>query len=285
MIESPETMQVASEPQTTVFPKSGYGVIRSAEAESTLIFDCGPLGPDYQPGHGHCDVLSYELSLGGQRVVIDTGISTYEPGPERAYERSTAAHNTLRIDYEEQAEIWSSFRVGRRPQVGKLRDGNDGPFHFLSGGHDAYRRLGVAHTRTILFHAPDTWIVADLLRGSGSHRVESFLHFHPQVRLEPVAEHVGSSDGQLLRRWTVGLPHQRYLLSAYCDGEFDIHTSWYAERFGDRQLATALRMTCNGAMPTGMIHMFTPMGTPPPNLVADWPANSIEIDGRRIPLR
>jgi hypothetical protein len=34
-----------------------------------------------------------------------------------------------------------------------------------------------------------------------------------------------------------------------------------------------------------MIHMFTPMGTPLPNLVANWPANSIAIDGRRIPLR
>jgi hypothetical protein len=38
-------------------------------------------------------------------------------------------------------------------------------------------------------------------------------------------------------------------------------------------------------MPTGMIHMFTPMGASPPNLMVDWPANVIEIDGRRIPLR
>ena len=285
MTESRESENVDSEPRAIVFPESGYGIIRSAEARSTLIFDCGPLGPDYQPGHGHCDVLSYELSLGGQRVVVDTGVSTYEPGPERAYERSTSAHNTVRVDDEEQAEIWSSFRVGRRPQVGELQGGTDGPFHFLSGEHDAYRRLGVAHTRTILFHAPDTWIVADVLRGSGSHRVESFLHFHPQVRLEPVAEHVGSSDGPLLGRWTVELSHQPYLLTACGDGEFDIHRCWYAERFGDRQPSTALRWTCKGAIPTGMIHMFTPMGTPPPNLVADWPANSIEIDGRRILLR
>jgi hypothetical protein len=34
-----------------------------------------------------------------------------------------------------------------------------------------------------------------------------------------------------------------------------------------------------------LIHMFTPLGTPPPNLVADWRANSFEIDGRRILLR
>jgi uncharacterized heparinase superfamily protein len=268
-----------------VFPESGYGVIRSAEAQSTLIFDCGPLGPDYQPGHGHCDVLSHELSLGGQRVVVDTGVSTYEPGPERAYERSTAAHNTVRIDDEEQAEIWASFRVGRRPQVGKIRGGNVGPFHFLSGEHDAYQRLGVGHTRTILFHAPDTWIVADLLRGSGSHRVESFLHFHPRVQLKPMDECATECDGQTLRHWTLEWSHQSYLLTAYGDDEFDIHRCWYAERFGDRQPAMALRWTRKGAVPTGMIHMFTPTGTLPPNLAADWPANSIEIDGRRIPLR
>jgi uncharacterized heparinase superfamily protein len=285
MTESHESTNVDSKPHAIVFPESGYGVIRSAEARSTLILDCGPLGPDYQPGHGHCDVLSYELSLGGQRVVVDTGVSTYEPGPERAYERSTAAHNTVRVDDEEQAEIWASFRVGRRPRVGELQGGNDGPAHFLSGKHDAYRRLGVAHTRTILFHTPDTWIVADLLRGSGSHLVESFLHFHPRVRLEPVAEHTGSSNRPPLRHWTVECSHQPYLLSAYGGGEFDIHKSWYAERFGDRQPSTTLRWTRKGAVPTGMIHMFTPMGASPPNLMADWPAHAIEIDGRRIPLR
>ena len=98
------------------FPKAGTRVLRAPGSESCLIFDCGPLGPDYQPGHGHCDVLSYELSLHGQRVVVDTGVSTYEPCAERLYERSTAAHNTLRVDGEEQAEVWASFRVGRRPQ-------------------------------------------------------------------------------------------------------------------------------------------------------------------------
>ena len=218
-------------------------------------------------------------------MVVDTGVNTYEPGPERSYERSTAAHNTVRVDDEEQAEIWASFRVGRRPRVGELQGGTDGPFHFLSGEHDAYRRLGVAHARTILFHAPDTWIVVDLLRGSGSPLVGSFLHFHPRVRVEPVAEYTGSPDGSLLRRWTVECSHRQFLLTAYGDGEFYIRMSWYAERFGDRQPSTALRWTRKCALPTGMIHMFTPVGTPPPNLVADWPANSIEIDGRRIPLR
>ena len=36
-------------PQVNVFPHTGYGVIRNPESHSTLIFDCGPLGPDYGP--------------------------------------------------------------------------------------------------------------------------------------------------------------------------------------------------------------------------------------------
>ncbi|HKS96783.1 MAG TPA: alginate lyase family protein, partial [Terriglobia bacterium] len=111
--ESNRPIEPTPEPEAiTEFPETGYAVIRDPTSNSALIFDCGPLGPDYNPGHGHCDVLSYELSLYGQRVVTDTGVSTYERGPERHYERSTAAHNTLRVDGEEQAEIWASFRVG-----------------------------------------------------------------------------------------------------------------------------------------------------------------------------
>ena len=78
-------------PDLTLLADTGYAVIRDRPSNSCLIFDCGPLGPDSNPAHGHCDVLSYELSLFGHRVETDTGVSTYERGPERDYERSTAA--------------------------------------------------------------------------------------------------------------------------------------------------------------------------------------------------
>jgi uncharacterized heparinase superfamily protein len=273
-----------SESPVTVFPDTGYGVIRSPESRSALIFDCGPLGPDYQPGHSHCDVFSYELSLHGQRVVVDTGVSTYEPGPERHYERSTAAHNTLRIGGEEQAEIWGSFRLGRRPRVGQLRGGCHGAFRFVRGEHDAYRRSGVVHARTILLHSPDTWIVADLLRGRGAHLVESFLHFHPRVRVEALADRMETRDGQPLRRWSVEIAHQRYLLATYGVGQFNLFKSWYSEQFGNRQPSTALRWAWQGTIPAGMIHVFIPMGATLPHIAADWPGNSIEIGGNKIAL-
>ena len=284
LAEAPDTKVVESMSQVTVFPDTGYGVIRSPESLSTLIIDCGPLGPDYQPGHGHCDVLSYELSLHGQRVVVDTGVSTYEPGPERYHERSTSAHNTLRIDGEEQAEIWGSFRVGRRPRVGQIRGDRNGAFPSVSGEHDAYRRLGVVHAREILLRAPDTWIVADLLRGNGTHRVESFLLFHPRVRVETLEDAMETSVGVPLHHWTVEFAHQSYLLATYGAGQFDLLKSWYSEQFGNRQPSTALRWAWQGTIPTGMIHVFTPVGTFLPHIAVDWSGNSIEIDGHKIPL-
>jgi hypothetical protein len=33
-----------------------------------------------------------------------------------------------------------------------------------------------------------------------------------------------------------------------------------------------------------MVHIFTPVGAALPHVDADWPGNSIEIDGRKIPL-
>ncbi|MFZ0963028.1 MAG: alginate lyase family protein [Terriglobia bacterium] len=284
MAESPDCKIAGSEPHAIVFAQTGYGVIRSPASGSAVIFDCGPMGPDHQPGHGHCDLLSYELSLHRQRVVVDTGASTYEPGPERSYERSTAAHNTVRVDGREQAEIWASFRVGRRPRVRQIRGGSNGSFPIVSGEHDAYRRWGVVHARTILLPAPDTWIVADILRGSGRHLVESFLHFHPRVRVAALGDLKETSAGLPLRRWTVEFADRSYCLTAYGAGRFSLLKSWYSEQFGDRQPCTVLRWAWQGPIPTGMIHVFAPAGASLPPIAADWPQNSIEVDGHKIPL-
>jgi hypothetical protein len=218
-------------------------------------------------------------------VVVDSGVSTYEPGRERSYERSTAAHNTVRIDDEEQAEIWASFRVGGRPRAGQIRGGAQGAFLFVRGEHDAYRHLDVVHTRTILLRAPDTWIVVDHLNGGGAHQVESFLHFHPRVRVEARADCMEPNAGPPLRRWTLELAHKPYVLAAYGAGQLDILQSWYSERFGNPEASTTLRWTWWGTVPTGMIHSFAPLGTSLPHIAADWFGKSIEIDGHKILLR
>ncbi len=100
---------------SAVLPQSGY--IRLAATDALILASTSGPAPAHQPGHAHCDALAFELSLGGVRVVTDTGIFEYRPGPRRDRARGTASHSTLQVDGEEQAELWAAHRVGGRPQV------------------------------------------------------------------------------------------------------------------------------------------------------------------------
>jgi hypothetical protein len=249
-----------------------------------LIFDCGPLGPDYQPGHGHCDVLSYELSLHGQRVVVDTGVSTYEACAERHYERSTAAHNTLRIDGEEQAEIWASFRVGRRPRVGRLEGGETREFHFVRGVQYAYQPRGVIHSRMILLTPRKCWVVIDSLEGQGKHLVESFIHFHPAVGVEMWNDPTSNNLGSAATCWAIRFGEERYFLTTLGRGEVVAQQSWYAPEFGLRQRRTTLHWSWEGDLPVSLIYALRPGGERFPVVKRCPGQHAVEIDRILLPL-
>ena len=93
------------------FPDAGYYCLRSGDVK--VLLDAGAIAPDYMPGHGHCDGLSFELSRQGHPVFVNSGTGMYQ-GALRGYFRSTAAHNTVMIDGEEQSECWGEHRVARR---------------------------------------------------------------------------------------------------------------------------------------------------------------------------
>jgi uncharacterized heparinase superfamily protein len=170
---------------TAELGESGY--LRLENDHIVVIFDAAPLGPDYQPGHGHADTLSFELSYGGRRVFINSGTSTYDVGPDRAFERGTAAHNTIRIDGVDQSEMWGAFRVARRALPLDVR--TDGRL-FAEAAHDGYHRLRhkVTHRRRIELSG-DTVVITDGLEGRGQHAVELFYHIapgaDPKVILDP----------------------------------------------------------------------------------------------------
>ena len=168
-----------------ILPSSGYFTFRGNSKRDFLIFDCGPLGPDFQNGHGHCDAMSYELSVDGKRMIVDSGADDYYGDLAwRSYYRSTRAHNTVVVDGEEQSEIWSRFRVARRARPMDVRWSDDGRgLAYACGSHSGYRRLkgGVVHRRWVCWVDERFWIVCDQITGRGKHEVESLIHFHPDV--------------------------------------------------------------------------------------------------------
>lgn len=95
--------------------QTGYFRLRSRTFD--LIASVAAPSPAHQPGHAHCDALAFELSAGGHRLVTDTGLFEYRPGPRRDLARSTTSHSTFAFDGDEQAELWAAHRIGGRPVV------------------------------------------------------------------------------------------------------------------------------------------------------------------------
>ncbi|MED5261179.1 MAG: heparinase II/III family protein [Myxococcota bacterium] len=112
-----EALGVREEPPQRGGWLSDSGSLRlEAGSFSVLASLAGPQ-PAYQPGHAHCDALSFELCVGDERVVTDAGVAEYVPGDLRDHSRATRSHATIEVDGFDQAELWGAHRVGGRPTV------------------------------------------------------------------------------------------------------------------------------------------------------------------------
>jgi uncharacterized heparinase superfamily protein len=201
-------------------PAGGYFGVR--ERDSLLLVDCGAIGPDYLPAHGHGDILSFEWTLGGRRIVVDAGVFEYNSGPWRQYARSTAAHNTVTVGDEDQCEFWHAFRVGHRARASLHAFGEQAGGFTLEGSQDGYRRLPGApvHHRRLTATA-ERIRAEDTVHGGAGQPVCARLLFHPDCRIEKTA------GGARISLGGIGA-----VLRA--DGEIKIGSAWWCPDFGVR---------------------------------------------------
>jgi uncharacterized heparinase superfamily protein len=165
-------------------PAAGYYGWRGDRGDY-LVVDAAPVGPAHQPGHTHADHLSFELSLAGQRVITDTGTGSYEVCPERAFDRSTPAHNTVEVDGRDSTEVWGGFRVGRRGSVRVLYWEARPDGFVLEAEHDGYRHLPsrALHRRRFEF-ADETLEIKDRIELHHPADVAARLHLAPGTGAE-----------------------------------------------------------------------------------------------------
>jgi len=223
------------------FPYSGFFVMAPRPGDR-LIADCGAIGPAYQPGHAHCDLLSFELSLKGRRVIVDSGCSRYAEGEIRRYNRGNAGHNAISVDSGNQSEVWGAHRCGRRarPLYARLGKGEDNAIVF-EGAHDGYRRFpgSPIHHRSIRWTANGIEI-RDYVDGKGTHSIESRLHIHPDLA-------VRQKNGAVL----ISDRHEK-LVEVFLSwgGEIETVPGWYSPEFGIRRRCTVLRVwQCRAKLP------------------------------------
>lgn len=163
------------------FNDSGYYIIRNNQYK--LIFDCGEICPSYLPAHGHCDALSYELSIEGIPILVNSGIYQYEGGDWRNYFRKTKAHNTVMIGDKEQSQFWGSFRVANRISDVKRSRFKYKGINFISGAYKTY--FGAKHTRFISEIDENVLLVLDKIESYSSKEVRSFVHINPDMKVFP----------------------------------------------------------------------------------------------------
>ncbi|MDR9367039.1 MAG: alginate lyase family protein [Balneolaceae bacterium] len=160
---------------------SGYRRFENENA-SLLVDACG-IKPDYQPGHAHADSLSFILYSHGKPIVIDPGVSTYEDGKRRNWERSTKAHNTVTFRQQNTADVWGKFRVGKRPNV-KIVEESDAECklrlrHKLKSGDlfEHHRKFHFSHEFVEIF---DSVTLNKIVEGR--------LHLHPSIKIKELTK-------------------------------------------------------------------------------------------------
>ena len=165
-----------------IIDNANSGYICATAAGNKLIFDASPVGPDYIPGHAHADTLSFELSIGAQRVIVNSGTSEYGLGLKRLTQRKTASHNTVEVDGKDSSQVWSGFRVANRAEIiskhSELK--HDHSIELLAA-HNGYKSLfgGCIHTRKLIFSV-NSLIVSDSLERAFKY-AKSRFYFHADL--------------------------------------------------------------------------------------------------------
>ena len=225
-------------------PETAWILARSAELDeggTTPADPPGEIGPDDQPGHAHADTLSYELSFGRTRVVVDAGVFDYAATAKRAYARGTRGHNTVELDGLDQSEMWGVFRVGRRARPFAVRRDEVSGLVAIEASHDGYRHLPgrPVHRRRMEHAGGDVWRVEDVVLGHGEHRAISRIRLHPAMRIgKREAGRLEASDGETTLHVIAESP-----------GRLDVEEGSYFPRFGAEDGCSVIRLEADGTLP------------------------------------
>jgi Heparinase II/III-like protein/Heparinase II/III N-terminus len=240
----------------TAFAQGGIYCLRAKRIH--VVVRCGDVGQNGSGGHSHNDLLSYELSIDGVPLVVDSGTYayTFDVDARNAF-RSTRAHNTVVVDDAEINPIDPTrvfeLRGYARPRI-KGCD-LEGDRLELVGSHDGYRRLDdpVVHRRRFSL-TPAELTVEDEFLGTGSHRLQSFVHFDRGAslhRLSNVSYGVQSGDVRATISFT-----------GVVASELEAGEGLVSDRYGVREPAPVLIASVRRRCPARLAYEIAPGWTP-----------------------
>jgi len=251
----------SAKPESKAFSQGGFYIMRHQNLY--MIMDC--LSDDLQAstGHRHNSRLSFELFAYGRSFIIDPGAYIYTANPEwRNIFRSTAYHNAIQVDGQEQNEFdsFNLFLLGRQAQVKVNSWQTNDEYDFLDAEHTGYERLShpVTHRRQIFFNKQEGyWLIKDVLTSSiqcqsQEHDFTMNLHFAPlEIAIDP--------ENPLSVTATVGNSASMIVLPFKQDGlELSVEQGWISYSYGTKFEAPVVRYRKSADLPAEFLMLFYP---------------------------
>lgn len=183
------------------------GFHRLQAGRSLVIAECGPPPPGRgrDVGSGlpmgadrlsHAGTLSFEMSVGRDRLIVNCGAAPAAEAEWRDALRATAAHSTLVLADTNSSEL-KDEGLGRRPERVEAERHEAGGAQWLEATHDGWRKpYGVVHRRRLyLAESGDDLRGEDLLElPEAKQEIPPFVvrfHLHPGVTASLLQDEAG----------------------------------------------------------------------------------------------
>lgn len=209
------------------------GFHRLAASRTLVVMDAGM--PSDIDGCAHAGLLSFEMSVGKERLIVNCGAAAGRPDWNLA-QRATAAHSTLVVDDVNAVEILADGSLGHGPtEVHGDRQEQDGNM-WVEASHDGYAdRLMLTHRRRLYLSADgDDLRGEDIVTGSGGAVFAIRFHLHPKVKAS-----VSQNGAMALLRLPSGLGWKLRAMG----GALDVADSVYLGRRGEMKRCQQVTIT------------------------------------------
>jgi uncharacterized heparinase superfamily protein len=179
-------------------PHTGFQ--RLDAGQMTVIIDTGPPPPPNVSQDAHAGCLSFEMSSGTSRIVINCGMPSTGRDNWRAFARGTAAHSTLTHHEASSCQFVEMSTMKRLLQGAPIVAGPQNVENFrevvsngelLTTSHDGYvQRFGLIHRRVLMASPDGTRLDGeDTISPAPNARVRNNetdyalrFHLHPSVK-------------------------------------------------------------------------------------------------------
>jgi uncharacterized heparinase superfamily protein len=170
-------------------PQTGFQ--RMQAGHSLVLVDTGRPPPTGFDEAAHAGPLSFEMSQGRERIIVNCGGYRGTQRVWRQVARSTAAHSVLIVADTNAVEINDDGTLGRAPPTIRCERAEEDGHQWIAVSHDGYRqRFGLNYSRELYLSAD-----GDDLRGEDKVVGRAGTPFAVRFHLHPAIQPLLAQDG------------------------------------------------------------------------------------------